>query len=120
MPNLAANLSLLFTEHAFLDRFEAAAKAGFRFVEYQFPYEFEKDEIAKRARAARVQVVLHNIPSGDAAKSDPGIACLPDRIEEFRKGVQRAVDYAMAAGCPRLNCLAGIPPHSVPQTLIHK
>ena len=110
MPNLAANLSLLFTECAFLDRFDAAAKAGFRQVEYQFPYEFDKEAVAQRARAAGVEVVLHNIPSGNAAKGDRGIACLPHRIEEFREGVGRAIDYAAAVRCPRLNCLAGIVP----------
>lgn len=110
MPKLAANLSLLFTESAFLDRFDAAAGAGFKFVEYQFPYEFDKDAIAMRARAAGVEVVLHNIPSGDPANGDRGIACLPERIAEFRAGVRRAIDYAIAVRCPRLNCLAGIVP----------
>jgi hydroxypyruvate isomerase len=114
MPRLAANLSLLFNESAFLDRFEAAAKAEFRFVEYQFPYEFDKDTIAKRARAAGVEVVLHNIPSGNAGRGDRGIACLPERVGEFREGVFRAIAYAEAARCPRLNCLAGIVPPGSP------
>lgn len=108
MPKLAANLSLLFNELHFLDRFEAAASAGFRRVEYQFPYEFDKAAIATRARDAGVEVVLHNIPAGNAAKGDRGIACLPERREEFRAGVARAIEYALAVGCPRLNCLAGI------------
>ena len=119
MPKLAANLSLLFTESAFLDRFDAAAGAGFKFVEYQFPYEFDKDAIAARARAAGLGVVLHNIPSGDAAKGDRGIACLPERREQFRSGVERAIEYALAAGCPRLNCLAGIAPPGVATELLH-
>ena len=110
MPKLAANLSLLFTEHGFLQRFDAASKAGFRYVEYQFPYEFDKDAIAQRARDAGVEVVLHNIPSGDPARGARGIACLPERKTEFRDGVARAIEYAIAAGCPRLNCLAGVPP----------
>src|SRR5690349_3073735 len=101
MPRLAANLSLLFNESAFLDRFDAAAKAGFKFVEYQFPYEFDKDAVAQRARAAGVEVVLHNIPSGDPARGDRGIACLPERVGEFREGVARAIAYAVAARCPR-------------------
>jgi hydroxypyruvate isomerase len=110
MPRLAANLSLLFTECDFPDRFEAASRAGFRRVEYQFPYEFDKDLIAAKARSAGVEVVLHNIPSGNAAKGDRGIACLPGRIDEFREGVERAISYARAADCPRLNCLAGVIP----------
>jgi hydroxypyruvate isomerase len=108
---LAANLSLLFPQLPFLERFEAAAKAGFRYVEYQFPYPFgSAGEIAARARGAGVEVVLHNLPAGDAAKGDRGIACLPDRVAEFRDGVERAIEYAKAAGCPRLNTLAGIAP----------
>lgn len=110
MPQLAANLSLLFTESAFPDRFEAASRAGFRFVEYQFPYDFDKDLVAAKAHAAGVQVVLHNIPSGNPAKGDRGIACLPERVTEFRDGVERAISYALAVGCPRLNCLAGVVP----------
>ena len=110
MPKLAANLSMLFNECGFLERFDAAAKAGFRHVEYQFPYDFDRHEIARHARAAGVQVVLHNIPSGNAQNGDRGIACLPDRVDEFRLGVARAVEYALAAGCSRLNCLAGIAP----------
>ena len=110
VPKLAANLSLLFNEVAFLERFAAAAKAGFRHVEYQFPYEFDKREIAQRARAAGVEVVLHNIPSGNAAAGDRGLACLPERADEFRRGVGKAIEYALAAGCPRLNCLAGVVP----------
>ncbi len=119
MPKLAANLSLLFTEKPFLDRFAAAASAGFEYVEYQFPYEFGKDAIAQRIRDAGVKVVLHNIPSGNAAKGDRGIACLPERKDEFRDGVGRAIEYALAAGCPRLNCLAGIAPPGIGTERIH-
>lgn len=114
MLKLAANLSLLFTESGFLERFEAAAKAGFRYVEYQFPYEFDQAEIGARVRAAGVEVVLHNIPSGDAAKGDRGLACLPERVDEFRQGVGRAIEYALAVRCPRLNCLAGVVPPGAP------
>ena len=111
MPRLAANLSLLFTELPFLARFGAAARAGFGFVEYQFPYASGSAAVvAQAARDSGVQVVLHNIPAGDAAKGDRGIACLPARRNEFREGVERAIEYAKAAGCPRLNCLAGIGP----------
>jgi len=115
MPKLAANLSLLFLQLDFLDRFEAAARAGFRFVEYQFPYAWPKELVAERARAARVEVVLHNIPAGNAEKGDRGIACLPERASEFRDGVERAIEYAQAAGCRRLNCLAGVAPPDAPR-----
>jgi hydroxypyruvate isomerase len=104
---LAANLSTLFTEVPFLERFAAAARTGFRYVEYQFPYDFDKDEVAARARAAGLQVVLHNAPPGGRA-GDRGIACLPGREEEFRGTLERAVAYARAADCPRLHCLAGV------------
>jgi hydroxypyruvate isomerase len=114
MPKLAANLSLLFPQLPFLERFGAARKAGFRFVEYQFPYGFgTAAQVADAARAAGVEVVLHNLPAGDAAKGDRGIACQPSRAAEFREGVERAIEYAKAAGCPRLNALAGIAPEGL-------
>jgi hydroxypyruvate isomerase len=110
MPRLAANLSLLFAEHAFLDRFAAAAAAGFRHVEYQFPYAWPAQEVADAARRAGVQVVLHNLPAGDMAAGERGIACLPGREGEFRGAVEQAIAYASAVRCPRLNCLAGLAP----------
>jgi hydroxypyruvate isomerase len=112
MPRLAANLSTLFPEFDFLERFEAAARAGFRYVEYQFPYQWAPQEIARRARDAGVQVVLHNLPAGDFAKGERGIACLPGREGEFREGVERAIAYAKEVNCARLNCLAGLAPAS--------
>lgn len=116
MPKLAANLSLLFADQPFLDRFAAARRAGFRYVEYQFPYAAgSAAEVAAAARAAGVEVVLHNIPAGDAAKGDRGLAALPSRRAEFREGVERAIEYARAAACPRMNCLAGVPPADVPR-----
>jgi len=116
VPKLAANLSLLFSERPFLDRFDAAAKAGFRYVEYQAPYASgSASEIAGRARDAGVEVVLHNLPLGDPAKGDRGIGCQPARVSEFREGVERGIEYAKAAGCPRLNCLAGVAPQGVPR-----
>ena len=119
MPKLAANLSLLFPELPFLDRFAAAARAGFRHVEYQFPYAFgSAAEVARRARDAGVEVVLHNLPGGDAARGDRGIACQPARVAEFREGVARAIEYAQAAGCPRLNALAGVAPTGVAPELL--
>jgi hydroxypyruvate isomerase len=110
VPKLAANVSTLFPELGFLDRFAAAAKAGFRFVEFQFPYAFPAAEIARAAREAGVQVVLHNLPAGDLAKGERGIACLPGRESEFRDSLEKAIGYAKAVGCPRLNCLAGLAP----------
>lgn len=110
MPKLAANVSMLFPQLDFLDRFAAAAAAGFRAVEYQFPYEHDASEVARRARDARVEVVLHNLPLGGNPKVERGIACLPGREREFRDNVERGIEYARAAGCPRLNCISGIAP----------
>jgi hydroxypyruvate isomerase len=108
MPKFAANLTMLFTELPFLARFQAAAAAGFEAVEFLFPYDFEKEVVADTARGAGVRVILHNLPCGDWNAGERGIACLPDRIEEFRSGVAKAIDYATALGCPTLNCLAGL------------
>jgi hydroxypyruvate isomerase len=110
MPKLAANLSTLFAELPFLERFAAAARAGFRYVEYQFPYQWNAQELARRAREAGVRVVLHNLPAGDFAKGERGIACLPGREREFRDSLEQAIPYAKAVDCPRLNCLAGLAP----------
>ena len=110
MPKLAANLSTLFPEVPFLERFAAAARAGFRYVEYQFPYEWQAEELARRARDAGVQVVLHNLPAGDFSRGERGIACLPGREREFRDSLEKAIAYAKAVDCPRLNCLAGLAP----------
>jgi len=110
MPRLAANVSTLFPELGFLERFAAAAAAGFKAVEYQFPYAWRAEDIAERVRAAGLQVVLHNLPAGDFARGERGIAALPGREREFREGVERAIDYARAVDCPRLNCLAGLAP----------
>jgi hydroxypyruvate isomerase len=119
MPRLAANVSLMFPEVPFMERFAAAARAGFRYVEYQFPYAFgSAAEVAQRARDAGVEVVLHNLPGGDAAKGDRGIACQPARVAEFREGVARGIEYARAAGCPRLNALAGVAPTGVAPELL--
>jgi hydroxypyruvate isomerase len=110
MPKLAANLSMLFPQLDFLERFAAARAAGFRYVEYQFPYALPAQAIARSARDAGVEVVLHNLPAGDMAKGERGIACLPGREAEFREGVERAIAYAKAAGCARLNCISGLAP----------
>jgi len=110
MPKLAANLSTLFIEREFPERFAAARAAGFRYVEYQFPYAFPANELAAAVRGAGVEVVLHNLPAGDFTRGERGIACLPGREGEFRDGVERAIDYATRVGCARLNCLAGLAP----------
>ncbi len=113
MPKLAANLSMLFPQLEFLDRFAAAARAGFRYVEYQYPYQWQPAEIAARARDAGVQVVLHNMPRGEAERGEHGTACLPGREARFREDLERAVEYARAVGCTRLHCMAGVaPPHA--------
>ena len=110
MPRFAANLTLLFNEHAFLDRFAAAAQAGFTAVEFLFPYAFDAREIADRLNANGLQLVLHNLPAGDWDGGDRGIACDPERRAEFREGVAVALRYAAQLGVPQLNCLAGILP----------
>jgi hydroxypyruvate isomerase len=118
MPKFAANLSMLFTEHDFLDRFQAAADAGFTAVEFLFPYEFQPDEIAARLTAADLQLVLHNFPPGNWEAGERGIAILPDRVAEFRSGVDWAVAYATELGCPQLNCLAGLAPEGADPALL--
>jgi len=110
MPRFAANLTMLYNEMDFLDRFEAAARAGFKGVEYLFPYDYEKDQLADRLSANGLVQVLHNLPAGDWAAGERGIACLADRVNEFQDGVGRAIDYATALNCPQVNCLAGLAP----------
>ena len=111
MPKFAANLTMLFTELPFMQRFEAAARAGFEAVEYLFPYAFDKKELAAALRTHGLQQVLHNLPAGHWDGGERGIACHPDRVGEFREGVGVAIDYATALGCPQVNCLAGkLPP----------
>lgn len=113
MPRFAANLTMLFTELPFLDRFAAARAAGFDCVEYLFPYAYPKEELAKLLRANGLKQVLHNLPAGDWDAGERGIACHPDRVAEFRAGVAQAVDYASALACAKVNCLAGKVPAGV-------
>jgi hydroxypyruvate isomerase len=113
MPRFAANLSMLFTEVPLLDRFERAARAGFHTVELQFPYEVPATAIRDRLVAHRLKMVLHNLPGGDFAAGDRGIACQPGRVDEFRAGVGKAIEYATLLGVPQLNCLAGKAPEGV-------
>ncbi len=110
MPNFAANLTMMYNEVDFLDRFDAAAKAGFKGVEYLFPYPFSKDDLVERLQRNKLTQVLHNLPAGNWDSGERGIACLPDRTGEFQDGVGQAIDYAQALGCKQLNCLAGITP----------
>jgi hydroxypyruvate isomerase len=110
MPRFNANLTMLFNEVDFLERFAAARKAGFTGVEYLFPYPYRKEELAERLETNGLTQVLHNLPAGDWAKGERGIACLPERVSEFQEGVGTAIEYARALRCTQLNCLAGIPP----------
>jgi hydroxypyruvate isomerase len=110
MPKFNANLTLLFNEIDFLERFKAARDAGFRGVEYLFPYAYPKQELLERLQRHELTQVLHNLPAGDWAKGERGIACLPGRVGEFQDGVGQAIEYAQALQCTQLNCLAGIAP----------
>jgi len=118
MPRFAANLTMMFTEVPFLDRFEPAAQAGFKAVEFLFPYAFEAGEIQRRLADNGLKLVLHNLPAGDWDAGERGIACHPDRVDEFRAGVGRAIAYAQALGVRQLNCLAGKAPAGVSDELL--
>lgn len=113
MPRFAANLSMLFTEVDFPERFALARAAGFDGVEYLFPYAYPRELLAQALRDNGLTQVLFNLPPGDWDAGERGIACLPDRVDEFREGVARALDYARALGCRQLNCLAGLKPGAV-------
>ncbi len=110
MPKLAANLSMMFNELPFLDRFAAASKAGFKAVEFLFPYEYPAPEIARRLADNGLTQALFNMPPGDWAGGERGLASLPGRVHEFRDGVAKALDYANALNCKLVHMMAGIPP----------
>ncbi len=110
MPRFAANLSMLYNEHAFLDRFAAAAADGFSAVEYLFPYAYPSAELVARLKDNGLEQVLFNAPPGDWEAGERGLACLPGRQAEFRSGVSRALEYAVALGCPRIHVMAGLCP----------
>jgi hydroxypyruvate isomerase len=110
MPRFAANLSMLFTDAPFLDRFERAAKAGFEAVEFLFPYPFPAAEIKARVRGNGLKVVLFNTPAGDWEGGERGLACLPDRVSDFGRGVAQAIEYATALDTPQVHCMAGLAP----------
>ena len=116
MPRFAANLSMLYPDHAFLDRFAAAAADGFDAVEYLFPYAFTAADLAARLQAHGLTQALFNAPPGDFDAGERGLACLPDRVDEFRRGfVERALPYAQALGCRRVHVMAGLAPAGVPR-----
>ena len=110
MPRFAANLSMMYREHEFLDRFAAATRDGFTAVEYLFPYEYPAGQIADRLKEHGLRQVLFNAPAGDWNAGERGITALPGREQEFREGFERALDYARVLECPRINALAGLLP----------
>lgn len=113
MPRFAANLSMLYPELDFLDRFEAAAKDGFQAVEFLFPYAHPAQALASRLKAHGLQQVLFNMPPGNWDAGERGMASLPGREAEFREGVHKALEYALALDCPRLHVMAGLLPDGV-------
>ena len=118
MPKFAANLTMLFNEVPFMERFDKAAAAKFKAVEFLFPYAFPVADIKARLDQNKLTLVLHNLPAGNWEAGERGIACLPDRIEEFRRGVSNAVEYATALGVTQVNCLAGKMPDGVPHNVL--
>ena len=110
MIRLAANLSMLFNEHAFMDRFAAAAKAGFKGVEYLFPYAYAADELRDALNKHQLEQVLFNLPPGDWDAGERGLASLPGREGEFRDSVIEGLRYAEALNCPRVHAMAGLLP----------
>ena len=120
MTKLAANLTMLFNEHPFMERFEAAARAGFRGVEFLFPYAFHADQIADKLNTYQLDLVLHNLPAGNWEAGERGIACHPGRVNEFREGVDEAIRYAKVLGAKQLNCLVGKVPQGVDRDTVYK
>lgn len=110
MVRLAANLSTMFQDVGFLDRFDRAAAAGFSAVEFMFPYEEPAEKVAEKAAANSLEVVLFNLPAGDFAGGDRGLAALPDRVDECRAGVDKGLEYAEALNCGMLHMMAGVVP----------
>jgi hydroxypyruvate isomerase len=110
MPKFCANLTMLWNELDFMDRFAAAAKAGFKGVEYLFPYDYDKNRLGEELQKNKLTQVLHNLPAGNWAEGERGIGCHTDRVGEFQDGVEKAIEYATALGCKQVNCLAGVRP----------
>ncbi len=119
MPRFAANLTMLFQEVPFLERFERAARAGFKAVEFLFPYTYEVRDIKERLAQHDLQLILHNLPAGNWEAGERGIACHPDRVDEFRAGVAKAIAYATALEVAQVNCLVGKTPEGVSANLVH-
>jgi hydroxypyruvate isomerase len=119
MLKFDANLTLLFQELAFLDRFEAAAVAGFSGVEFLFPYDFSSKDIKTRLDRHGLELVLHNLPPGNWDAGERGIACLPDRVSEFKESVLKALEVGTHLGVKRLNCLSGIVPKNLNRQKAH-
>ena len=120
MPRFAANLSMLYGEHAFLDRFAAAAADGFAAVEFLFPYDFSAGDIAARLRDNGLQQVLFNGPAGDWARGERGMACLPGHEDNFKRSIELALSYAAALRCPRVHVVAGIAPAGFEHTALRE
>jgi len=123
MPKFSANLTMLFNEADFLDRFDLAARAGFKGVEFLFPYKWKKEEIAEKLDRNKLKMVLFDLPAGNWEAGERGVACLPGRESEFQEGVGLAIEYAKALKCSQLTCIVGITPKGVPpekarQTLV--
>lgn len=119
VPRFAANLSMMFNEVPFLERFAAAADAGFTGVEYLFPYEFPADVLAEQLRKYNLENVLFNLPPGNWAAGERGVTCLPGREEEFRAGVATAISYATRLNTARIHAMAGIVPHGASPPTVH-
>ncbi len=119
MPKFAANLSMLYNEVPFMERFDKAAAAGFKAVEFLYPYAYAASEIKAKLDQNQLKLVLHNIPAGDWDGGERGIACLPDRVDEYRAGVAKAIEYATALGVGQLNCLAGKVPEGADRKALH-
>jgi hydroxypyruvate isomerase len=119
MPQFAANLTMLFNEVPFMDRFEKAAQNGFEAVEFLFPYAFAAEDIKAKLTANKLKLVLHNLPAGDWDAGERGIACHPNRVQEFRVGVPKAIQYATTLGVGQVNCLAGKIPEGVTREQAH-
>jgi hydroxypyruvate isomerase len=120
MPQFSANLTTMFNDSDFLTRFERASQAGFQAVEFMFPYDFDKNMIVEKLNKHSLKVVLHNFPAGNWSSGDRGLASLPDRIGEFQDSIGKAIEYAKALKCPRLNCMAGTISKNVSQERILK
>jgi hydroxypyruvate isomerase len=113
MPKFSANLTMMFNEVEFRSRFERASIAGFKAVEYMFPYEWPKEQLAEELESHELEQVLFNLPAGDWAAGERGIACIPGRESEFKEGVELALTYAKALQCPAINCLVGLTPEGI-------